>query len=141
MKKFRLLWKVIKRLNFDTILYGFIGWCFAAAFLILIAEPGITRFRDALWYIFVSSTSIGFGDIVPITFVGRTLTIITTFYALAIAAMFSGVGVSDYLEVIHRRERKEALIIFDKMAHLTDLSQEELQEIEEKIRQVKKNLG
>ena len=137
MKKLRLLWKVIKRINFDKVLYGFIAWYALASVIVMIAEPGITRLGDALWYMFVASTSIGFGDIVAVTFIGRLITVITTLYEIVIVAMFSGTVVSYYLEVVHRREEETLKLFLDKMEHLTELSQDELREIQEKVRKYK----
>ena len=51
--------------------------------------------------------------------------------------MFSGVVVSYYLEVVHRRENEVITNFLDKMEHLTELSREELQEIQDKIRKYK----
>lgn len=134
MKKLRLLWKVIRRLNFDRMLYGFIGWYAAASVLILIVEPGITRLGDAFWYMFVACTSIGFGDVISITFIGRMLTVITTIYEIVIVAMFSGVVVSYYLEVVHRRENETIAMYLDKLEHATELSPEDLREIQDKVK-------
>lgn len=135
--KIRLLWKVIKRINFDKVLYGFIGWFVIAAIIIQIVEPGINRFGDALWYTFVASTSIGFGDFAAVTFIGRLLTVLTTIYEIVIVAMFSGTVVSYYLEVVRRREKESLALFMDKMEHLTELSRDELQAIEDKIKAMK----
>ncbi|MBR6472869.1 MAG: two pore domain potassium channel family protein [Firmicutes bacterium] len=108
-----------------------------ASVIIMAAEPGITNFGDALWYTFVASTSIGFGDIVTVTFAGRLITVITTIYEIVIVAMFSGVVVSYYLEIVHRREQEELMRFMDKMEHLTELSPEELKQIEDKVRALK----
>lgn len=132
-----MLWKVIKRINFDKVLYGFIGWFVIAAILIQIFEPGINSFGDALWYTFVGCTSIGFGDFVAVTFVGRLLTVITTVYEIVIVAMLSGAVVSYYLEIVHRREQEGLALFMDKMEHLTELSPEELQHIQDKIKALK----
>ena len=137
MKRLRMLWKVIKRINFDKVLYGFIGWFVIAAILIQIVEPGINSFGDALWYTFVGSTSIGFGDFVAVTFAGRMLTVITTIYEIVIVAMFSGAVVSYYLEIVHRREQESLALLIDKLEHLTELPPEELQRIQDKVRSLK----
>ena len=137
MKGLKLLLVVIKRMHFDKILGGFLLWFFISALIIMAAEPGIANYRDAVWYTFVACTSIGFGDLVAVTPVGRILTAITTVYEIVIAAMFSGAVVSYYLEVIHRREKLTATMFLDKMEHLSELSHEELVEIEEKIRKLK----
>jgi voltage-gated potassium channel len=133
----RTLWSVTKRIGFHKVLAGFAAWFFISAFLIMLVEPGISGYGDAVWYCFVACTSIGFGDLVATTFAGRLLTILLTVYEIVIVAMFSGVVVSYYLEVVHRRENEVITNFLDKMEHLTELSREELQEIQDKIRKYK----
>ena len=135
--KLRMLWSVIKRIGFHKVLAGFAAWFMLSSFLTMLAEPGITRCGDALWYSFVACTSIGFGDIVATTFAGRILTVLLTLYEIVIIAMFSGVVVSYYLEVVHRRENEIISNFLDKMENLTELSQEELQDIQDKVRRFK----
>ena len=133
----RTLWSVTKRIGFHKVLAGFAAWIFLSSFLIMLFEPGINGYGDAVWYSFVACTSIGFGDLVATTFAGRLLTILLTVYEIVIVAMFSGVVVSYYLEVVHRRENEVITNFLDKMEHLTELSREELQEIQDKIRKYK----
>ena len=135
--RIRLLWSVIKRIGFHKVLAGFAVWFFISSLLTMIAEPGIARYGDAVWYSFVACTSIGFGDFTAVTFVGRCLTIVLTIYELVIVAMFSGVVVSYYLEVVHRREDELISNFLNKMEHLTELSPEELKEMEEKVRKIR----
>ena len=51
--------------------------------------------------------------------------------------MFSGTVVSYYLEVVHRREEETLKLFLDKMEHLTELAPEELQEIENKVKEMR----
>ena len=133
----RTLWSVTKRIGFHKVLAGFAAWFFISSFLTMLAEPGITRYGDAVWYSFVACTSIGFGDLVTTTFTGRLLTVILTIYEIVIVAMFSGVVVSYYLEVVHRKENQVITNCLDKMEHLTDLSPEELREIQDNVKKYK----
>ena len=135
VKSIRLIWSVIKRIEFHKVLGGFVAWFLVSSFLTMLAEPGITRYGDALWYSFVACTSIGFGDFTAVTFWGRLLTVLLTVYEIVIVAMFAGVVVSYYLEVVHRRENEVLVNFLDKMEHLTELSQDELKEIQEKVKQ------
>lgn len=137
MKKIRLLWTVIKRIGFHKVLGGFVAWFFVSSLLTMLVEPGISNFGDALWYSFVACTSIGFGDYVAVTFTGRLLTVLLTIYEIVIAAMFAGTVVSYYLEVVHRRENEELMALVDKLEHLSELSPEEMQTIEEKVRSLR----
>ena len=41
-------------------------------------NSGINNFGDAIYFIIISSTTVGFGDIYPVTAAGRVLTLITT---------------------------------------------------------------
>ena len=42
MKQIRLLWMIIKRCNADKVLYAFVISFFASAFVVMLAEPGIS---------------------------------------------------------------------------------------------------
>ena len=68
------------------------------SFLLWIIEPSITSFQDSIWYCFVASTTIGFGDIAATTFIGRILTIILSVYSLGVVAIFTGVITSYFME-------------------------------------------
>ena len=82
------------RIEFHKVLGGFAAWFFISSFLTMLAEPGITRYGDALWYSFVACTSIGFGDFTAVTFWGRLLTVLLTIYEIVIVAMFLSVVIN-----------------------------------------------
>lgn len=135
MTNLRLLWYIVKKCHFEKFLLGFVIAFFVSALIIQAVEPGISTYADALWYTFVACTSIGFGDITALTFVGRILTVFIVLYEILLVSLFSGVIVSHYLEVIHRQEQYTATVLLDKLMHLTELSRGELQDIEEKAKE------
>ena len=110
---------------------------FLVAIIIRFHEPGINDFGDAMWYTFVSCTTIGFGDFTVTTPLSRFLTVFLTIYEIVLVALLSGVIVSHYLEVIRRRESEAAVIFLDKLEHLTELSYDELLEIQIKAKRLK----
>jgi len=128
----------MRRLQFDRIIAGFVVFLFVASAIIAAVEPGIHGLGEGLWYSFVACTSIGFGDLVAVTFTGRLLTVIITIYEILIVAMFSGVVVSYYLEVVHRRENETLTAFLDRLEHLTELSDEELSEMQDQVTRFKK---
>lgn len=137
MKGIRMFWSIIKKCNFDKLLAGFILCYVTGAFIIMNTEPTITTFPDAMWYLFVAFTTIGFGDLEAMTHIGRIVTVIMVIYQIVLVAVFSGVIVSNYLEVIHRREKYTATVMLDKLSHLSELSKDELKEIEDKVKALK----
>ena len=139
VKGLRMFWNIVKKCHFDKFLIGFFVCFFAGAAVIQAVEPGIDRYGDALWYLFVASTTIGFGDIVVETFAGRMVSVIIVIYEIVLTACLSGVIVSNYLEVVHRREKYTATVMLDKLSHLTELNKDELAEIEDKVRTLEKN--
>jgi voltage-gated potassium channel len=138
MERLKLLRVVMRRLQFDRIIAGFVVFLFVASAIIAAVEPGIHGLGEGLWYSFVACTSIGFGDLVAVTFTGRLLTVIITIYEILIVAMFSGVVVSYYLEVVHRRENETLTAFLDRLEHLTELSDEELSEMQDQVTRFKK---
>ena len=135
MKNVRLFWSIVKRCRFEKILFGFLISYFVVAAIMLFVEPGIDRYGEALWYVFVSCTTIGFGDLTATTLIGRLLTVYITIYEIGLVAILSGVIISHYIEVIHRREKLTATMFLDRLKHLTELSPEELAEMERKVRE------
>lgn len=137
MKRYRLLWSVIKRTHTDTLICVFLINMFVIALIMTIVEPGINTYEDGLWYTFVACTTIGFGDFAAVTFIGRILTVYMAVNEILLVSIIPGVVVSYYLEVIHRRENETLTIFMDKLEHLPELSREELQEISDKVKKIK----
>lgn len=137
MKRYRLLWFVVKRTHTDKLLYAFLINIFAVALVITLVEPDISNYGDGLWYTFVACTTIGFGDFAAVTLIGRILTVYMAVNEILLVAIIPGVVVSYYLEVLHRRENETLTMFMDKLEHLPELSHEELQAISDKIKKLK----
>lgn len=134
MKKLRILWRILKHTHADRILLGFVLFLLCAAFIIQIAEPGINRYGDALWYCYAVISTAGFGDIVAVTFIGKTCSVLLTIYTLFVVAIVTGVVVNFYTQLVDIK-RKETLTAFmDKLERLPELSREELEQISGNIR-------
>lgn len=137
MKKLRILNAVLKKTKADKIVLGFVIFLLACAFIILLVEPDITRYSDALWYCYAVFSTIGFGDIVATAFITKVLSVLITIYALFATAVVTGVVVSFYNGVVEAqfKESKEAFL--DKLQRLPELPQEELEEIANKAKKWK----
>lgn len=119
---------------------GFLASFFLVALLVMLREPDVSSYGEAIWYTFVSCTTIGYGDLVARTTFGRALIIYITMYEIIWIAVLSGVIISHYMEVISRREKLTATKFMDRMEHLPELSKEELQELSDKVREFKEKL-
>jgi voltage-gated potassium channel len=54
------------------------------------ANPGFATFSDAIWWGFVTLTTVGYGDIVPTTPTGRTAAIGIMFTGIAVLGVLAG---------------------------------------------------
>lgn len=136
MVRIRLFWSMIRRCHLEKAFLGFIGCFMLGALIIEMREPYVGSYGDAMWYVFVSCTTIGYGDYIAITPVGRIITVVLTIYEMILMALLSGVIVSHYLEVVHRREKYTATIFLEKLKHLKELDDEELEELQERVKKL-----
>lgn len=79
------------------------AYIFIAALVIFNVEPDtFSTFFDAIYWATVSLTTMGYGDIYPITTAGRIVTIISSFVGIAIVALPSGIITAGYMDEISK---------------------------------------
>ena len=136
MKKIRIIRDILKQTKADKIVASFLLFVLAAALIIWLAEPTIHSYGNALWYCYVNLFTIGFGDIVPQTIIGRIVSVILTIYATLVIAVVTGVVVAFYNEVIAEGYNTKLKNLKEKADNLENLSKEELKELSEMIKEI-----
>lgn len=94
-----VLRKIIRKTFAAEILFGMFLLIISFSFVFQALEPGFNTFTDALWYCFAIVTTIGFGDIVAVSIVGRLLSVILGIYGLVVVALITSIIVNFYTEV------------------------------------------
>ena len=91
------------------VLFGLLVMIVAFSFILAAVEPNdvIATFTDGLWYCFAVVTTIGFGDIVATTAVGKILTVILGIYGLIVVAVITSIVVNFYNETAGKKDAKE----------------------------------
>ena len=118
MCRFPLLCKIIHTTHVEHFTLGYVAVLLLVAFGVWQVEPDITTFSDGLWYCFAVSTTIGFGDIVAVTAVGRILTVILVLYGIFVIALIPGVVVNYFVEFNKIRYNESLLLFMDRLEHL-----------------------
>lgn len=136
MKKFQALKRVLKRTGAARMLICFLLTMCIVAFIIMLIEPEINTFGDALWYCYVAATTIGFGDICVKTGLAKILTVFISVYGIMAVAMIPGIVVSYYLDYLKLRDKEILSAFREKLEMLPELSKDELAEISEKIKKL-----
>lgn len=134
MKAYKRIWFVLKRTGALKVFFNFIIVCLIASIIFKHTEPGINTIGEGLWYCFVASTTIGFGDLIATTVIGRVITILVAMSGIFVFAMMTGVVVSYYTEYLNSKKDGTISLFLEKLENLPNLSKEELEEISEKVK-------
>ena len=79
----------------------------ASAMFIYQIEPNLfNSFFDALYWATISITTIGYGDISPVTTPGRFITMISALVGVAVIALPSGIITAGFMEEIKKKKSK-----------------------------------
>ena len=84
-----------------------VAYVLVSALVIYNVEPeSFTSFFDAIYWATISLTTVGYGDIYPVTTIGRVVTMISSVFGIAIIALPSGVITAGYLSEINKDEEQ-----------------------------------
>lgn len=76
-----------------------VGYIMISAIVIFNVEPdSFNSFFDAVYWSTVSLTTVGYGDIYPVTVLGRTVAMVSSFFGIAIVALPAGIVTAQYLD-------------------------------------------
>ena len=105
--KVKVLIKIVLSTFSLEVLFGLLVMIVAFSFVFVSVEPEITNFPDALWYCFAVVTTIGFGDFVAVTPIGRIVTVMLGLYGLVVVAVITSIIVNFYNETMGKADAKE----------------------------------
>ncbi len=85
-----------------------IAYILVSALVIYNVEPeSFKNFFDAIYWATVSLTTVGYGDIYPVTTIGRFVTMISSVFGIAIIALPSGVITAGYLSEVNKENEAD----------------------------------
>lgn len=84
------------------------AYILVSALVIYNVEPeSFKTFFDAIYWATVSLTTVGYGDIYPVTTIGRLVTMVSSVFGIAIIALPSGVITAGYLSEVNRKREDD----------------------------------
>ena len=85
-----------------------IGYILVSALVIFNVEgDSFKTYFDAVYWATVSLTTVGYGDIYPVTTTGRVITMISSMFGIAIVALPAGIITAGYMDVINENQNKD----------------------------------
>ncbi len=109
LEKMKLLLNILIKTHTFDVLICLISFIIAFSFVLPMFEENITNFWDAMWYCFTVITTIGFGDFVATSNVGRILTVILGIYGIVVVAILTSVIVNFYNEVSAKEKARDII--------------------------------
>lgn len=86
-----------------------IGYILVSALVIFSVEgDSFNSFFDAVYWATVSLTTVGYGDIYPVTTAGRVITMISSMFGIAVVALPAGIITARYLEALTEEKNNKA---------------------------------
>ncbi len=98
-----------------------VAYILISALVIFNVEPdSFDTFFDAIYWATVSLTTVGYGDIYPVTTIGRIVTMLSSIFGIAIIALPAGIITAGFMERLN-----------DPVEQKKDVEREKMKEAEE----------
>ena len=82
-----------------------LGYIIVSALIVFNVEgDSFQTFFDAIYWATVSLTTVGYGDIYPVTTAGRVITMISSIFGIAIVALPAGIITAGYMEALNEEK-------------------------------------
>lgn len=104
-KNIRIIANVFHRSKEPLIAVGTlaVGYILLSALVIFNVEPdSFGTFFEAVYWATISLTTMGYGDLYPVTTVGRAVTMISSMFGIAIVALPAGIVTAGYMKELEK---------------------------------------
>jgi voltage-gated potassium channel len=104
-KSLNLVIRVIQREKAALLTVGTmaIGYILISGLVIFSIEPvSFNNFFDAVYWATTALTTVGYGDIYPVTTIGRVVSMISSFFGIAFVALPSGIITAGFMEELKK---------------------------------------
>lgn len=135
MNTIELLLSILRKTNGDRLLVGFFVFYLIDCFVMMVADPSIPNFQDALWLGFNIATSIGLGDYTVTTAIARMAAVLLGIYGVVIVTYIPGMIASYYMEKIRSVASQSVENNYSRLKDLKSLSSSEKQKLSAKIKE------
>lgn len=138
----RLLVEVLKdeAANIGAALFILMMMVVFSASLVYLAEfevqpDAFGSIPDALWWAIITITSIGYGDVVPVTTMGKVFGAVIGILSVGIVALPTGIIASGFNQALHQRKQEYSELIDSILEDgiITEEDHERLHEMREKL--------
>ncbi len=95
---FGLLETLFNSRRLRTILTALIFFIFLFGYLFYVSEPDVRNFGDGIWWALVTITTVGYGDITPVTTLGRVVASTLMLLGLGLIATITAIVSAKFIQ-------------------------------------------
>ena len=106
-KQWKLLMAVVLVALFDIFITAIIMFQSEQEIDPVTGEYIFKTFYDAFYWATITLTTVGYGDLCPVSDVGKTLSIISSLVGIGVIAMPSSIITAGYMQELNRRLKEE----------------------------------
>jgi len=130
---------ILKTNGLDKLLMVAVVLLFIIPIPIVLLEPEINTFSDALWWAVVTTTTVGYGDISPSTPLGRVLAVVLMLVGIGVIGTFTSAITNYFGKKKDLSHDKQVLEVINSIEKIENLRNEDIELIQLYIRN--KNFG
>lgn len=146
-KGFNTIVKAFKREGKTLLVVFFIALSYiiiSAMFMFSYEPETFNNFFEALYWATTALTTVGYGDVAPVTDVGRLISMVSSLFGIAIIAMPAGIITASFVDELHEMKKKQKTKVhpIEKTKNkilLTLFNEDYLRMREQKIKERKDN--
>lgn len=117
------VYSILQTNGLDKLLIVTMIMLFLIPIPIILVEPEINTFPDALWWAIVTTTTVGYGDISPTTGLGRMLAVVLMLVGIGIIGTFTS-AITSYFskekEQPHDKQVLQVIQAIEDLEHFTE---------------------
>lgn len=121
------VYQLLKTNGLDKLLIVVMVLLFIIPIPIVILEPSINTFADALWWAVVTTTTVGYGDISPETPIGRILAVVLMLVGIGIIGTLTSAITSFFSREEKNSHDKQFIEIIKSIEEIDYLSKEDIE--------------
>jgi voltage-gated potassium channel len=134
---FEVVGKFLKNTRLDEILAVFIIIVIGSTLSLYLVDPGMNNIFDDLWFVVVSITTVGYGDITPVSVYGKILSLILLIVGVFIFSAITGAISTYFMDNL----LKEGSYRINELNEKVDVLNSQIEENNQKINELNREIA